>query len=450
MTFNRRDVLKATGVVTGGIALGSHTLPAASAVQDASTLTVWDTLNDPQRTAVMDTLGESFSSANGGVTVERESSTTDELTDRLKQVGGTPEGPHVAQVNNGEFLAGPMIRDKKLIDLAPYAEQYGWNERFAEGLLARNRFSPDGTVFGEGDLFGISAESEIVGFYYNRQIFSEAGVAVPTTFADFETLLASLREAGQEPLVFGSLDKYQLIHLFGEIQGTMTTREYLDNIIYRKNNASFEDPSMLGAANKLLEWNEAVYFMKGYEGVSADDAAALFNSGAGAILMSGSWSAAGVGEALGENAGFFLMPPLELGATPAATAATPVTGGTVIHVGGVGIPYSILANAPDPELAAAYLDHLVSEEALNLFIEAGSLPSGDIPADAIVADTLPGDLYAAWNGALAANAVGHYLDWASPDMSDVITGGLQELLGGQLSAEDFVGRLQDTYAASFA
>ena len=42
------------------------------------------------------------------------------------------------------------------------------------------------------------------------------------------------------------------------------------------------------------------------------------------------------------------------------------------------------------------------------------------------------------------------MDWAAPDFYDIITGALQELLGGQVTAEEFQTKLQDFYAASFA
>ena len=93
---------------------------------------------------------------------------------------------------------------------------------------------------------------------------------------------------------------------------------------------------------------------------------------------------------------------------------------------------------------------MVSEEAFAAFIEAGSLPIGEIAADSIEAGTVSGDLYTGWNEALANDAVGHYLDWAAPDFYDVLTGALQELLGGQVTAEEFQVTLQEFYAASFA
>src|SRR5690606_4606190 len=129
------------------------------------------------------------------------------------------------------------------------------------------------------------------------------------TLGEFETLLGVLRDAGHEPLVLGTLDKWQTTLLFGSVHGTNTSRKFLDGLIYRHGDADFSDVSILSAAKKLVEWSDAGFFMKGYNGVSADDAQALFQSGVGGVLLQGSWAAGAVQDSLGEDAGFFLMPP---------------------------------------------------------------------------------------------------------------------------------------------
>ena len=439
--MDRRDLLKRTGAMTAGVALAGGGLPVAglgvaAIAAQTEEFDVWTTYTDEIRIGIMETIGTEFGEANA-VTFSHRGWTLEELQETLPRTVDSDQGPDVSQVNNGESLAGPMARAGQIVSLAEYDAEYGWSERFAPGLLARCSFSADGTVFGEGELWGLPAESEIVGFYYNKQIFTDNDLAVPTTLEEFETVLAALKDASVPPLVFGTLDKWQSIHLFGEIQGTNTTREFLDGLIYRRGDVDFTDPSILEAANKVIEWNEAGYFMDGFDGVTGDDAQALFIAGSGAILLQGSWAAGAVKEGLGENAGFFLM--------PRAAADVPV-----LHVGGVGIPYSITTNAADPAVAATFIDTLVSEESFAKFIEAGILPLGEIPADAIVEGTVDGDMYAAWNSALADDGVGHYMDWAAPDFYDIITGALQELLGGQVTAEEFQTKLQDFYAASFA
>lgn len=432
--MHRRELMKRAGIVSAGFAAGAQLHTSGVSAQDAE-LEFWDSLNSPPRSDIADTLAANFGEANG-ITVEHRGWATEELVNTLPRSVEGNQGPDVAQVNNGEALMGPMIRAGQLVSLAPYVEQYGWNDIMPEGLRARNSYSADGTAFGEGELWGVSAESEIVGFYYNRSIFEEHGLSVPTTFEEFETLNAALREAGVEPIAFGTLDKWQAIHIFGEIQGTYTDREYLDNIVYRRGDASFEDQSMLDAAAKLVEWDGNGFFMEGYEGVNGDDAIPLFTSGMSAMLMQGSWAAGAVAEGLGDDAGFFLMPPHD-------------GGGSVLHVGGVGIPYSITTNAEDPDLAAELINSFVTEDAFSLFVEAGILPAGEIPTDLIEEGTLSGDLYANWNTALEADGLGHYLDWATPDFYDIITARLQELMAGQIEPQEFVTQLQESYAASF-
>lgn len=435
--MDRRELLKRSGVVTAGIAVGVSAAPQVTMAQESRELVFWDTLQTPPRSDIADGLAESFSESHEDVTVTHRGWSTEELVSTLPRSIDGNQGPDVAQVNNGEALMGPMIRGDQIVSIEDYAAEYGWDELMPEGLLARNRYSADGENFGEGELWGVSAETEIVGFYYNKTIFEEQGVEVPTTFEEFETLLATLREEGIEPLLFGTLDRWQAIHMFGEIQGTyVDDREYLDNLIYRRGDASFEDQSMVDAANKLVEWQNNGYFLQGHEGINGDDAIPLFTSGGGAMLMQGSWAAGQVAEELGDEAGFFLMPPHE-------------AGGTVLHVGGVGIPYSITANAEDPDLAAELINHLVSEEAFNAFIDAGILPAGEIPDDRIEEGTLSGDLYTSWNTALEQDAVGHYLDWATPDFYDVITSELQRLLAGEVEPEEFTRLLQESYASSF-
>jgi raffinose/stachyose/melibiose transport system substrate-binding protein len=347
------------------------------------------------------------------------------------------QGPDVAQINNGESLMGPMVRAGQLVDISGYVEEYGWAEGLPEGLLARNMYSADGTEFGTGQLWGVSAEAEIVGIYYNRSILEDAGVELPTTLAGLEDAFQALVDAGQTPLAFGNTDKWSAIHLFGEIHGTMTTREFLDGIVYRTGEQSFEDQSIIDAAAKLQDWVSRGFLLEGFEGISSDDAAALFQSGAAAMLVQGSWQAGSVIEDLGaEAAGFFTIPPQE-------------EGGAVLNVGGVGIPYGITTNAEDPDLAAGLINKLVSDDAFNALVEAGLLPAAEIASEYITEGTVSGELYTAWNDALANDGLGHYLDWAAPGFYDVITGELQKLLASEVTPEEFAANLQEFYAASF-
>jgi raffinose/stachyose/melibiose transport system substrate-binding protein len=439
MSLDRRELLKRSGAVTAGIAIGGSIATHTVAAQDDAAsegLVFWSSWTDEQRGGIAQGIADSFSEANDGIPVEHRAFSTDDLGDTLPRALEGGQGPDVAQINNGETMMGPLVRAGRLVPVDEYAEQYGWNDLLPEGLRSRNMYTEDGSQMGDGTLWGVSAEAEIVGFYYNRAIFEEHDLSVPNTVAEFEEMLGMLREMGVEPIAFGTLDQWQAIHMFGEIHGAYTTREFIDDIIYRRNDASFEDQSIRDAMEKFVEWREAGYFIDGVEGLNGDDATPVFTAGGAAMLMQGSWAAGQVQADMGDEAGFFLMPPLE-------------EGGNVYHVGGVGIPFGITDNAEDPDLAAELINELVSEETRTAMLDAGLLPVGEIPEDRIVEGTLSGELYGAFNSALENDTVGHFMDWAAPDFYGVLAGELQRLMAGETDVDSAVTVLQEFYASSF-
>ena len=433
LTISRRTVV-ATSTV---LALGALPRWAWLAQAQDDDLIFWDSNNSGELQELVETLAEEFEAQKQGVTVEHQGFETAQLDDQLQRAIQSGEGPDISQINNGENSMGPLVRAGLILPMDDYAEQYGWNNLLSPGLIARNRYTEDGETIGQGVLWGVSSTAEIVGFYYNKQIFADNGVEIPETFADLEAGMQTFKDAGVTPLVFGNLDPWPASHLFGEILGTMTTREYLDGLIYRQGDQSWDTDEIKQAAAKLQEWKQNGYLLEGFEGISPDDAVSLFAAGQGAMLMQGSWDAPNVAVQMNENAGFFLMPPQE-------------AGGTVLHVGGVGIPYGITQNAENPDLAAEFINFLVSERALELMVEQSALPGQTVPAEMITPDTLAGDLYTAWNAANEADAIGHYLDWATPTFYDTLNAELQRLLGDQTTPEAFAQALQADYAGFLA
>jgi raffinose/stachyose/melibiose transport system substrate-binding protein len=165
-----------------------------------------------------------------------------------------------------------------------------------------------------------------------------------------------------------------------------------------------------------------------------DDTWALFAQGQGAMMITGSWITGEIAD--NPDIGFFAMPPLEAHA------------GTVpLLVGGTGIPLSITVNADDPDLAAEYIDWMVSQRAAELWAEAGFIPAMPTPEGIIEEDSLQGQVLVVWERVNQADAIGHYLDWATPGMYDIITAAIQELMVERITPEEFLERLEADYQA---
>jgi raffinose/stachyose/melibiose transport system substrate-binding protein len=323
-----------------------------------------------------------------------------------------------------------MVRSDLLLPINDYAQQHGWLDLFSAGLLTRNRWSDEGQ-FGEGALYGVAPQAEIVGVYYNRALFDQAGIDVPETFEEFEANLTALQEAGITPIVYGGLDGWPGIHLYGAIQHLYVERDYLDDLVYARGGSWVTDENLI-AAEKLVEWANAGYFISGFEGIGYDDTWALFAQGQGAMMITGSWITGEIAD--NPDIGFFAMPPLE------AHADT-----VPLLVGGTGIPLSITVNADDPDLAAEYIDWMVSERAAELWAEAGFIPAMPTPQGIIEEDSLQGQVLEVWDRVNEADAIGHYLDWATPSMYDTITAAIQELMVARITPEQFLEQLETDY-----
>lgn len=409
----------------------------APAAEETTTLVVWDQFYREVESQVMDTLNEEFEAAHPGVKIERVTKTLDDLKVTLKLALSQADGPDVAQVNQGRSDMGAMVQGDLLLPLNDYAAQFKWNERFSTSVASRNSFTADGKTFGQGNLYGVSPTAEVVGVYYNKGLFETNGWTIPTTFDEFQTLLATIKAAGITPISFGSLDGWNAIHEFSAIQHVLVTPEYINDFVYGVNNASFDTPENQEAARILQDWVDKGYFSSDFSGIGYDDSNKLFKTGEGAMTITGSWLAPELINDTDQTFGFFLLP-----ANPDKTR---------LAIGGVGIPFAIRKTTEQADLAAEYLDWMISDRASQLWAEAGMLPAMPLPENANVdKGSLFYETITAWNTINQENVVGHYIDWATPTFYDTIVAELQKLLGKTEDPATFTAAVQVDYAAFLA
>lgn len=400
---------------------------------DEITLIVWDQFYRPEESAVIEALNAEFEEAHPGVKIQREVKVLDDLKMTLKLALAEADGPDIAQVNQGRSDMGAMVEADLLLPLNDYLAKYGWGNVFSTSVASRNSFTADGKSFGQGNLYGVSPTAEVVGVYYNKDLFKKNRWSVPTTFEEFQDLLAKIKKADITPISFGSLDGWNAIHEFSAIQHLLVSSDYINNLTYGVNNVSFDTPENQEAAQILLDWAQAGYFTDGFPGIGYDDCNNNFKAGEGAMTITGSWFAPELMTGTDQEFGFFLLPGL--------------SGKQTMAIGGVGIPYSIRKTTQHPDLAAEYLDWMISPRAAELWAQAGMLPAMSLPENTKVkTDNLFGDTLHAWETINKNNAVGHYIDWATPTFYDTLVAELQKLLGSIATPADFTAAVQRDYA----
>lgn len=407
--------------------------PTSTPTVATVTLTVWDQFQRDAEKALIDDLNTMFEQAHPGVRINRMVKGFDDLRATIGSELRNPDGADVGQVNQGADMR-TVVKDDLLLDLTPYLSQYQWDKRFSPGILARNSFTADGSQFGTGNLYGVSPTAEVVGVYYNKERFQELGLTIPRTFAEFETLLAKAKAAGETPIVLGNLEQWPGIQIFGAIEHILLPdRTWLDDFVYRRNDVSFDIPQNVEAAAKVQEWVKAGYFSDDFANLGYEDSWRQFAGGEGLMLLTGSWLSAEIVNIRGERFGFFLLPPLE-------------EGDSFLAIGGAGVPLTIRHGTEHADLAAEYLDWMVSRRAGEMWLEAGVLPGVPVHESRIPVGTLLGDIVSAYGTIGANNKVGHYIDWAGPTMYDVLGRSVQKLMALESTPQQFVTEVQAEYS----
>jgi len=430
----RKITLVLSIIVVAAMLLSACTTPAPTeAPAEETTLVVWDQFYRDVESQVIETLNAEFEAAHPGVKIERVVKTLDDLKITLKLALAEEDGPDVAQVNQGRSDMGAMVEAGLLLPLNDYAATYKWSERFSASVASRNSFTEDGKTFGSGNLYGVSPTAEIVGVYYNKTLFDANGWTVPATFEEFEALLETIKAAGVTPISFGSLDGWNAIHEFSAVQHLLVSLDYINNFVYGVNNVSFDIAENQQAAAIMQDWVDKGYFTEGFAGIGYDDSNKTFKAGEGAMTITGSWLTGELLTDTDQEFGFFLLPGKE--------------GQTRLAIGGVGVPYAIRKTTANPDLAAEYLDWMISPRAAELWAGAGMLPAMPMSEDASVeASPLFTDAMVAWNTVNQENAVGHYIDWATPTFYDTIVAELQKLFGKVITPAEFTAAVQVDYA----
>lgn len=438
-----RDVTVMAGVV--GVALfaaactpGSNTpttaAPTVSSVKtDAATLgnvtlTIWDQEVRGGQAAQMKKLNDEFQKKYPNIKIKRVSRSFEDLKTTLRLALSGNQPPDIVEANNGRSDMGEFVKANELLPLDAWSKAYGWNDRYPASVRQYVSYSPDGKTFGKGNLYGLPQVGEVVGIYYDKKVLADAGVKTPTTWADFEKSLQTIKAKGAVPLVFGNLEKWPAIHVFGTVQGRTTPPEQIRGLAFGRKGPTWNTPENQKAAQTLVSWVDKGYLSSGFNGKGYDPAWQDFSKGNGAYLIAGTWLQADLQKAMGANVGFMLPPGDSANAKPIAT-------------GGTGLPFSITTKSKNPDAAAAYLNFITDKNAATVLTETDNLPLA-FTAEQKTKGGLQKDVFSSFATVVDGEGLVPYLDFATPTMYDTLGAALQNLLAKKSTPDQFLATVE--------
>jgi raffinose/stachyose/melibiose transport system substrate-binding protein len=394
------------------------------------TLTVWDQEVRGGQNEQIEQLNAAFEKKYPNVTIDRVSQAFDDLNTTLRLALTDKDAPDVVQANNGRNTMGAFVAADQLRPLDDYADAYGWFDRYSESILQYSTYSDDAAVFGEGDLYGLPQVGEVVGVFYSKSKLEGLGVEVPRDWAAFDEALVAAKAAGEIPMQLGNIEQWPAGHVFGPLQGGHVPADEITKLGLGNPGASWTTPENEKAAATLQGWVKSGYFNEGVNGTDYDAAWQALAAGDGVFLLGGSWLAADLQDAMGDDLGFF-VPETE--------------DGSQATTGGTGLPFTITSAAENTDVAAAYIDFITSDAAMEIIAETGNLPvnrTGELAPESGVLS----DVYAAFENVTQEGSLLPYLDYATPTFGETLGQSLQDLLDGRSTPKQFTEALEADYA----
>jgi raffinose/stachyose/melibiose transport system substrate-binding protein len=382
---------------------------------------------EPGTTSVYDDLADAYMAANPDVLITMTKVGSDLFNPVLVPSLSGGEGPDVFMFGTGPGQPAAIINGGLVADLTPYYRQYGWDALIPASI--------ENTTSSDGRLWAVGNEVENTAMFYNRTIFEELGLDVPETWADFESTVETLIEAGYDtPIGLGAADRWPISHWQSMLFGRFASPAGVDAVMF--GDGAWTDQPFVEASALLQEMTEEGYF--GPNPVANGYAENMDAFWAGDIPMTftGPWIVPGAVESLGDgiaNFSTFQLPP--------------ITDDQAVHpTEDIGSGFYVSANSEHLDTSADILNFFFFDNDSRLtLLNNGTIPIGSL-TDLLPDSTLPeitADLRAQIDSYRPNGTIHAFLDTVTPaSMTNVTYDGLQAIMLGVMTPEQFVEAIQ--------
>ncbi|GCE77119.1 ABC transporter substrate-binding protein [Cellulomonas biazotea] len=351
----RTPVLRGVAVAAGIALLGACS-SGGDAGDDTSAggdtvITWWHNSNTGDGKVYYDEVAANFEADHPGVTIEVSAMQHEDMGTKLDAAFQAGDAPDIYMERGGGELAD-HVEANLTKDIS---------EAAAEEIEKIG-----GSVKGwqvDGKTYGLPFSLGVVGFWYNKALFEQAGVTeVPTTWDDFFAVVDQLKAAGIEPVSVGAGDKWPAAHYWYYFSLRECSEETLTEAV---TSLDFSDPCFVKAGEDLEKLVGTQPFNSGFLSTPAQSgptsASGLLATGKVAIELQGHWEPGVMqgltedGTGLGENTGWFPFPAVDDG-----------EGAQDATLGG-GDAWAVSQDAPDE--AVEFVKYLLSDEVQKGFAE---------------------------------------------------------------------------------
>ena len=364
-------------------------------------------------------IANEFMEQNPNVKVTIEAVSDEEAKSKLRVMMGADSQPDVYFSWCGEFCY-KFARAGQAWDMTDYFNaDTEWKDSFMPAAL-------DPCTL-DGKLYGIPFRLIAKTFVYNKAMFDERNMKVPTTWEELMTICQTFKDEGIEPIAFGNLQPWPACHYITGFNAGCVPSEVRQKD-YNYATGEFTDPGYVTALGYLKELGDKGYFSNGFNSVIHDVASENFKIGKNPLFYCETGEYGGLIEQ-GLEIGVFPMPEL------------PENGDKDYIVGGPDC-FMISSKSSCPETGMEFLKLLTSKPWMEKMITDLDYP---VPVKGVLNENNANyALVEAMKYVEEANALITWLDTdVHTKVSDAYLPAMQEMLNGTLTPEQVMEKVQE-------
>ena len=418
-----------------GTTLGTTAVSAA----DETSVSLW-TWSPITRTA--EKMIDAFEKANPDITIDYTNYNYN--PEYLQALSAASASDNLADIVGLQPGSLTQTYSDYLIDLSDYAKaEWGddWTSVYDNVTQSQLQL---GNKDGDDGHYILPIETQDIYVEYNKTLFEQLGLKVPTTYDELVEVSKTLRDNGYAPLFFGGADGWQHVNLL-----LMCTSQISDTLFDECQNGEKAwtcDEMKQAMTNYKKLFDDGVMQDGSLSSTSYSDCTTLFLAGQAGMMLLGSWwaqeyTSEDVSDAVANwDYDYFYLPALEEGLSDSKA------------IGGVDFGYGITKNCENPDLAwKALVSFATGEGAQEIANDMNnhlSYPNIEPDTSAMVERDGLQNVVDEFNRSgkdIAAGLVNQRI--AEPTIETAIQEAMQGLIGGTYSVDEATQHIQDAQDA---
>ncbi len=300
--------------------------------QEPVTLTIYAQYADDDTKIPYDYAVEKLKEAYPNVTLELIVQAQDDgMT--LNTMAASDNLPDIFQANTD--IINSFRETNQIMDVTEVAKSTGFEEKVFDSCKEL-LYADDGKIY----VFPYAGQ-EYVMWYYNKALFEQYNLEVPTTYEELLNCVKVFNENDILPMSLFGQEGWAAAAMYD----TIATRYTQGGIkALDEGSASVKDETYVNATKTMSELVNAGMFSADVTNTNYDQASALFLEGKAAMFLNGQWYIPDATEKLGDDVDWMYY--------PAQDAASYEAGKAVFSGGGSTSGYAVNPNGEHAQLAA--------------------------------------------------------------------------------------------------